>query len=116
MTAKSIAYKNDQFNLENMPFVGEPQIGDQLELNVTKQVTLNLLDFYSRQQLANFLSFGTGDFSGDGRILLTYADDAIVSGAALRLIAKIPEPATLSLLLLGLLPISYYRKKSGKSH
>jgi hypothetical protein len=111
-------FANDQFNLENGTFLGDPQIGDQLSNNpllsngVSKLVTLNLLDFYSQQQLSNFLSFGVGDFANDGRIVLTYGDDAIVSGATLRLVADVPEPGTLLLALasLGLLP--FFRRSS----
>ena len=115
-------FENDQISLENGPFVddGYPpftQIGEQLTINpflkdasgedtVFKQVTLNLFDFYTSQQLENFLSGGTGDFVNDGRIVLTYGDDAILSGAALTLTARtVPEPGTLALFSLALLPV-----------
>ena len=112
-------FANDQINLENGSFVGSPDIGNQLTNNPTlssdgvKLVTLNLLDYYSQTQLANYLSMGVGDFVNDGRIVLTYSDDAMVSGASLRLTATIPEPATVALLALGLLPGLALRRKSG---
>ncbi len=112
LTAKSGAFYNDQINLENGPFVGEPLIGNQLALNETKLVTINLLDFYSQEQLENFLSNGSGDYVNDGRIVLTYSDDAILTGAALRITADIPEPTTLALLTLGLLGIAMRARRS----
>lgn len=114
-------FANDQINLENGSFVGSPDIGDQLNNNPAlsrdgvKLVTLNLLDYYSQTQLSNYLSGGVGDFVNDGRIVLTYSDDAMVTGAALRLTATIPEPATLALLALGLLPGLALRRKSGNT-
>ncbi|MCX8116153.1 MAG: PEP-CTERM sorting domain-containing protein, partial [Burkholderiaceae bacterium] len=102
-------FRNDQISLENGPFVGDPQIGQQLDENpfleggMAKLVTLNLLDFYSQEQLRNFLSGGVGDFFSDGRIVLTYGDDAFVTGANLRLTSFISEPSTLALLPLGLM-------------
>lgn len=114
-------FANDQINLENGTFVGSPDIGNQLTNNPTlssdgvKLVTLNLLDYYSQTQLANYLSFGVGDFVNDGRIVMTYSDDAMVSGASLRLTATIPEPATMTLLTLGLLPGLLLRRKVGKT-
>jgi hypothetical protein len=111
-------FVNDQFNLENGPFVGEPLVGDQLtnkpylSNGVSKEVVINLLDFYSQQQLENFLSGGIGDFVNDGRILLTYADDSIVSGAALTLTANVPEPASFVLLGAGLASLWSTRRRT----
>ena len=102
-------FSNDQFNLENGSFVGEPEIGNQLtdnaflENGISKLVAINLLNYFSETQLENYLSNGTGDFVNDGRIVFTYGDDAIVTGAALRVTAYVPEPGTLALLSLGLL-------------
>lgn len=110
-------YTNDQISLENGPFVGDPQIGQQLENNLfleggmAKLIMLDLLDFYSREQLVNFLSGGIGDFFGDGRIAITYGDDAFVTGANLRLTADIPEPGTLALLALGTLSVVVLRAR-----
>lgn len=109
---------NDQINLENGPFVGEPLIGNQLANNPylangeSKEVVINLLDFYSQQQLSNFLSGGIGDFVNDGRILLTYADDSIVSGASLTLTANVPEPTTFVLLGAGLAALWSTRRRT----
>jgi len=115
-------FTNDQFNLENGPFVGEPEIGNQLTDNpllanqISKLVTINLLNYFSETQLENYLSNGSGDFANDGRILFTYSDDAIVTGAALRLTANIPEPGTLALLSLGLLAsLTIQRRKNRRA-
>lgn len=124
-------FQNDQISLENGPFVddGYPpftQIGEQLTNNAFlkdalgqdttfKEVKLDLLTFYTQQQLENFLSGGTGDFANDGRILLTYGDDAVVSGAALTLTANIPEPGTLTLFSLGLLSVFTVRRKRNRN-
>ncbi|MGZ8289604.1 MAG: PEP-CTERM sorting domain-containing protein [Telluria sp.] len=111
-------FTNDQFNLENGPFVGEPMVGDQLTNNPylangrSKEIVIDLLDFYSQQQLANFLSGGTGDFVNDGRILLTYADDSIVSGASLTLTANVPEPTSFFLLGAGLAALWSTRRRT----
>ena len=116
LTAKNPYYFNDMISVENMAFVGVPQIGDQLEMDVTKIVSINLLDLFSQEQLENFLSFGSGDYANDGRIVLVYGDDAILSGAALTLTANdIPVPGTLALLL-GLLPaFALGRRQRGDS-
>lgn len=108
LTPQDPLFFNDQFNLENGPFFGETFVGDQLTNNpflsngISKEIVINLLDFYSQQQLGNFLSGGIGDFINDGRILFTYADDSIVSGASLTLTADVPEPTSLALLAAGL--------------
>lgn len=118
LTPQDPLFVNDQFNLENGPFFGEPLIGNQLLNNpylsngISKEVVINLLDFYSQQQLANFLSGGTGDFINDGRILLTYADDSIVSGAALTLTANVPEPTSFILLGTGLAALWSSRRRT----
>lgn len=119
LTPKDPLFINDQFNIENNSFDGEPEIGQQLQTNpflsngISKIVTLNLLDFYNHQQLENFLSFGIGDFVNDGRILLTYADDSIVSGASLRFTASdVPEPVTLALMSIGLAGIGFGKRRS----
>lgn len=117
LTPQDTIFENDQFNLENGSFVGEPLIGDQLTNNpflsngISKEIVINLLDFYSQQQLANFLSGGTGDFVNDGRILLTYGDDSIVSGASLTLTADVPEPASFVLLGAGLAALWSTRRR-----
>lgn len=101
-------FTNDMFSLENGPFLGDPEIGQQLTSNpllgnqISKIVTINLRDYYSQQQLENYLSFGTGDYANDGRILLTYADDAIMSAASLTITANIPEPSSFLMVLLPL--------------
>lgn len=109
---------NDQFNLENGPFTGDPEIGNQLidnpllENGISKIVTLDLLDYFTSEQLMNFLSGGVGDFVGDGRIVLTYGDDTIVSGAMMQLTA-IPEPSTLALVGLALAGFGAARRRKG---
>ncbi|MBI5256573.1 MAG: PEP-CTERM sorting domain-containing protein [Burkholderiales bacterium] len=100
-------FNTDGVSLENGSFTGQPAIFDQLMNNppldngVSRMVTLNLLDYYTNEQLTNMLSNGSGDFLNDGRIVLQYADDATVSGAALTL-TVIPEPATLALVAVAL--------------
>ncbi|MDT8383070.1 MAG: PEP-CTERM sorting domain-containing protein [Gammaproteobacteria bacterium] len=123
LTPRDFLFTTDQFNLENSTFIGSPQISDLfndpanplLSNNISKIVTLDLLNFYSQQQLENYLSGGIGDFVNDGRILLTYGDDAIVSGAALRITANIPEPGTLALFSLGLLSVFAVRRRKLKN-
>lgn len=117
LTPQNTLFWNDQFNLENGSFVGEPLIGDQLINNpflsngISKEIVINLRDFYSQQQLSNFLSFGSGDFANDGRIVLTYGDDSIVSGASLTLTADVPEPASFVLLGAGLAALWSTRRR-----
>lgn len=108
-------FANDQISIENLSFVGEPEIGQQLTDNpfikdaagnetMFKMITLDLLDYFSQVQLENFLSGGTGDFASDGQIAMVYSDDAIVSAAMLRLTAnRVSMPGTLVLIMLGFL-------------
>jgi len=103
LTPMDNLFLTDQFNLENNAFVGSPQIYDLfnnslnplLDNGISKIIELDLLDFYSQQQLENYL--------GDGRYLMTYGDDAMISGAMIRLTANIPEPGTIALFSVGLL-------------
>ena len=114
-------YLNDQINLENGPFLGDPEIGSQLENNpllpneMSKQVTLNLLNYYTTEQISNYLSGGVGDFLTDGRILLTYSDDATVSGMNLLLTSDVPEPGTWALMLAALLAMVATGKQRARS-
>ncbi len=111
LTPMDSLFSTDQFNLENSSFVGAPQIynlfndaaNPLLDNGISKIVELDLLDFYSQQQLENFLS--------DGRYLMTYGDDAIISGAMIRLTANIPEPGTLALFSVGLLSAFAIRRR-----
>lgn len=118
LTVADPLYLNDQFSLENGIYVGEPEIGDQLSNNppldngISRLVTIDLLKYYTGEQLYNFLSLGGGDFFNDGRIVLRYGDDAMVSGAALTLTA-VPEPDSLVLVGVGmaLLPLLASRRR-----
>ena len=118
LTVADPLYLNDQFSLENGIYLGEPEVGEQLINNppldngVSRLVTIDLLKYYTGEQLYNFLSLGSGDFFNDGRIVLRYGDDAIVSGAALTLTA-VPEPGSLALVGLGmaLLPLLASRRR-----
>jgi PEP-CTERM motif len=118
LTPNSVVFGNDTIGLENGPFLSNlrmdqirPFNPDDEDSYVTNVYTIDLLDFYSQQQLTNFLSGGTeGSLPGlaqDGRIIFQYSDDAFVSGASLRLIADVPEPGTLALLSLGLLAAGF---------
>ena len=119
LTPRDVLYRNDQINLENGPFVGEIDplnseigqlIGDN-KVGVSTEITIDLLRYYSQTQLGNYLSFGSGDYAGDGRIRLTYADDAVVWGSSMILTASVPEPGALALLSAGLIPVLVGRKK-----
>lgn len=118
LTVADPLYLNDQFSLENGIYLGEPEVGEQLSNNppldngVSRLVTIDLLKYYTGEQLYNFLSLGSGDFFNDGRIVLRYGDDAIVSGAALTLTA-VPEPGSLALVGVGmtLLPLLASRRR-----
>jgi hypothetical protein len=117
-------FTTDQINLDNGPFVGpaDPVTGispiGQLilgalsnpsdALDITKVITIDLLDFYSQQQLEESVD--------DGVIVFTYGDDAIVSGAQLQLTAYIPEPGTLALLSLSLLAAFAAASRKNSEH
>jgi hypothetical protein len=119
LTPRESLFINDQINLENGPFLADPAIGNQildasnpfLSNGNSKVVTLDLLKYYSNEQLVNFLSAGTGQqFMEDGRIIMTYGDDSIVTGAALTLTANVPEPGTFVLASLGLVGLISARR------
>ena len=63
----------------------------------------SIFNDYSHQQLENYLSFGSGNYANDGRILLTYVDDALMFEASLTIAADIPAP---SFFLMVLLPLA----------
>lgn len=119
LTVADPLYTNDQFSLENGTYLGEPEVGDQLSANaylangVSKLVTIDLLKYYTGEQLYNFLSLGSGDFFNDGRIVLRYGDDATVSGAALTLTA-VPEPGSLALVGLGAALLPWIGRRRGR--
>jgi hypothetical protein len=119
LTPRDSLFINDQISLENGPFRGDPAIGNQildaanpfLSNGVSKIVTLDLKQYYTNEQLFNFLSNGSGQFMDDGRIILQYGDDAIVSGAALLLTAfPVPEPGTALLAAIGLAALTAGRR------
>jgi PEP-CTERM motif len=118
LTPRESLFLNDQIGLENGPFVASPEIGNQLsDINNpflingnSKLVTIDLRNYYSNEQLVNFLSGGSGQFFQDGRIIMTYGDDSIVSGAALTLTANVPEPASFVLASLGLVGLLSARR------
>ncbi|WP_293152674.1 hypothetical protein [Okeania sp. SIO2C9] len=105
ITPRSNGIISDLFKIAGLDFKTSPDIR-RTPLGETNTVILELLDFYSSDQI---LGVFTGDISG--QIPFEYRDDAVVSFASLDLTFKqvpgsssIPEStSTLSLLILGTL-------------
>jgi len=101
LTPKDALISTDTIELGSLGFIGSPNpIQDLVVGDITKIVTIDLLDYYTPIQLENtfFQGAPTGN---EGRILLRYSDDAIVSGAKLKMTAFVPEPGTLLLFSVG---------------
>ncbi|MGD1808775.1 PEP-CTERM sorting domain-containing protein [Dapis sp. BLCC M126] len=107
ITPRSGGIISDQFQIIGLDLITSPDIRTT-PLGETNTVILELLDFYSSDQI---LGVFTGDING--QIPFEYRDDAIVSFASLDLTFKqvpgsssVPEPtSTLSLLILGTLGV-----------
>lgn len=88
---------NDSVLLGGLPFIPSPNPFNSLTRNATTFVTLNMLDYYTSEQLENI--FFTGEPSGNTGVLrMIFGDDSVVSLASLRLSTNVPIPGTIVLL------------------
>ncbi|MDY6785009.1 MAG: PEP-CTERM sorting domain-containing protein [Cyanobacteriota bacterium] len=98
----------DTVQIEGLPLIVTDVI-QELPLNSTSVVTLELLDFYSSNSILQ--AFESGEF---GQLSMRYTDDAVVSFAKLELVST-PEPASaLGLFTLGTLGTVSVLKRKGK--
>ncbi len=96
LTPRDSFITTDTVAIDGLPGIVTPEIQDLSILPVGEfhVVTLELLDFYTSDEILGIYSGGTF-----GEVPMTYQDDAIVSFASLTL--AVPEPSSLALAGLG---------------
>ena len=101
----------DSFRIEGLPLIRYADWGfGSLPRNKETQLSFNLLDFYSSEQIQSALN------DNDFKLNMLYQDDAIVSDPQLALLVDVPEPsAVMALLACSALGFGKLRRRSSDS-